>query len=93
MALPRGTRLGPYEIDTLIGAGGMGDVYRASDTRLDRAVAVKILRQDSGSPERRSRFEREARAIAALSHPHICAVHDVATAAASTLVMGLLGEA
>ena len=77
MALPRGTRLGPYEIATLIGAGGMGEVYRARDTRLDRPVAVKILHGDSGSPERRSRFEREARAIAAFTHPHICTVYDV----------------
>jgi hypothetical protein len=77
MALPRGTRLGPYEIDTLIGAGGMGEVYSARDTRLDRAVAIKVLRQDSGSPERSGRFEREARAIAALTHPHICTVYDV----------------
>ena len=66
-----------YEIGTLIGAGGMGEVYRARDTRLDRAVAIKILHEHSGSPERRSRFEREARAIAALTHPHICTVHDV----------------
>jgi Tol biopolymer transport system component len=77
MALPRGTRLGPYEIGALIGAGGMGEVYRAHDARLDRPVAVKILHGDSGSPERRGRFEREARAIAALTHPHICTVYDV----------------
>jgi serine/threonine protein kinase len=77
MALPRGTRLGPYEIGALIGAGGMGEVYRARDTRLDRAVAIKILHEGTGSSERRSRFEREARAIAALTHPHICTVYDV----------------
>jgi eukaryotic-like serine/threonine-protein kinase len=77
MPLPRGARLGPYGIGALVGAGGMGEVYRARDTRLDRAVAIKILHEGTGSPERRSRFEREASAIAALTHPHICTVYDV----------------
>src|SRR5688572_1854462 len=73
-----GTRLGPYEILGSLGAGGMGEVYRARDSRLDRTVAIKILPAAHASdPEFRSRFEREARAIAALSHPHICTVHDV----------------
>jgi serine/threonine-protein kinase len=72
MSLPSGSRLGPYEIVALIGAGGMGEVYKARDTRLDRVVAIKI-----GSPQFVSRFEREARAIAALSHPHICALYDI----------------
>ncbi len=67
-----GTRLGPYEILAPIGAGGMGEVYKARDTRLDRIVAIKV-----GSPQFVSRFEREARAIAALSHPHICALYDI----------------
>jgi eukaryotic-like serine/threonine-protein kinase len=75
--LPRGTRLGPYEIAALIGAGGMGEVYRARDTRLDRSVAIKTLHEQAGSAEQRGRFEREARAIAALNHSHICTIHDV----------------
>ena len=77
---PLGKRLGPYEIVVLIGAGGMGEVYRARDTRLDRMVAVKVLPAHSSSdPERRRRFEREARAISALQHPNICILHDVGT--------------
>ena len=78
MTLSAGSRLGPYEILSPIGAGGMGEVYRARDTRLDRTVAVKVLSADlSASPESRQRFEREARTISQLSHPHICALHDV----------------
>ena len=75
MSLLPGTRLGPYEIVSSLGAGGMGEVYKATDTRLGRTVAVKIL--PSTDPERRRRFAREAKAIAALSHPHICVLHDV----------------
>lgn len=78
MPLAAGTRLGPYEIGAPIGAGGMGEVYRARDTRLGRQVAVKVLLDglatDTAS---RTRFEREARAISVLSHPHICALHDL----------------
>jgi len=78
MTLAAGSRLGPYEIVAPIGAGGMGEVYRAKDTRLDREVAVKVLPEHlSGSEELRSRFEREARAISSLSHPNICTLHDV----------------
>ena len=78
MTLPAGTRLGPYEILSPIGAGGMGEVYRAKDTRLDRTVAVKVLPSDlADSPGARQRFEREARAISGLNHPHICVLHDV----------------
>jgi serine/threonine protein kinase/Tol biopolymer transport system component len=78
MPISPGTRLGPYEILAPIGAGGMGEVYRARDTRLDRTVAVKILpARFAEDAEMRKRFEREARAISALSHPHICALHDV----------------
>lgn len=78
MALPLGTRLGPYEIISAIGAGGMGEVYRARDTRLDRTVAVKVLPFHlSESAEAKQRFEREARAISSLSHPNICHLYDV----------------
>lgn len=78
MPLASGTKLGPYEIQSPLGAGGMGEVYRARDTRLERTVAIKILPAHlSDKPESRQRFEREARAISALSHPHICALYDV----------------
>ncbi len=78
MALSSGTTLGPYEILSLLGAGGMGEVYRARDTRLDRTVAVKTLPDHlSGSSEARQRFDCEARAISSLSHPHICHLYDV----------------
>jgi hypothetical protein len=76
--LEAGGMLGPYRIEALIGAGGMGEVYRARDTRLDRTVALKVLPLElTGDAERRGRFEREARAIARLSHPHICTLYDV----------------
>jgi len=78
VGLPSGTRLGPYEILALLGAGGMGEVYRARDTRLDRTVAIKVVSSHhSSDPVRRQRFERESRAISALQHPNICTVHDV----------------
>jgi serine/threonine protein kinase len=78
MALSAGTRLGPYEILAPLGAGGMGEVYRARDTRLDRTVAVKVLPSElSASPTLRQRLEREAKAISQLSHPHICTLFDV----------------
>src|SRR6266487_1670444 len=78
MSLASGTRLGPYEILSPVGAGGMGEVYKARDTRLDRTVAIKVLPQHlSSSPEVRQRFEREAKTISQLSHPHICALYDV----------------
>src|SRR5688500_7278056 len=77
-ALRVGARLGSYEILAPLGAGGMGDVYRARDTRLGRTVAIKLLNAElSGDPVSRQRFEREARSLAALTHPHICTVHDV----------------
>jgi len=72
MPLATGTRLGPYEILSQIGAGGMGEVYKARDTRLDRTVAVKVSKEQFSE-----RFQRQARAIAQLNHPHICQLHDV----------------
>jgi Tol biopolymer transport system component len=78
MSLQSGAKLGPYEIVAPLGAGGMGEVYRARDTRLDRTVAIKVLPQHlADTPEARQRFEREARAVSALNHPHICTLHDV----------------
>ena len=78
MTLAAGTKLGPYEIVAPLGAGGMGEVYRAKDTRLERSVAIKVLPQHlSSSPEVRQRFEREAKTISQLSHSHICALYDV----------------
>jgi serine/threonine protein kinase len=78
MALLPSQRLGPYEILSAIGAGGMGEVYRARDTRLDRIVAIKIVPDHlADRTELRERFEREARTIASLNHPHICTLHDI----------------
>ena len=78
MAITSGTKLGPYEIQSPLGAGGMGEVYRALDTRLDRTVAIKVLASHlSSSPELKQRMEREARAISSLNHPHICHLYDI----------------
>ncbi len=78
MALEAGKKLGPYEILAPIGAGGMGEVYKARDTRLDRTVAIKVLPSHVASnPEVRQRFEREARAVSSLNHPHICTLYDI----------------
>ena len=78
MGLAEGSRLGPYEILSRIGAGGMGEVYRARDTRLDRTIAIKVLNSELvASPDLKMRFEREARAISQLNHPNICTLHDV----------------
>jgi eukaryotic-like serine/threonine-protein kinase len=78
MALTSGTKLGPYEIQSPLGAGGMGEVYRARDTRLERSVAIKILPAHfSTDPVRKQRFEREAKTISSLNHPHICVLHDI----------------
>ena len=78
MPLAAGAKLGPYEILTPLGTGGMGEVYRARDTRLERSVAIKILpAQFSSDPVRKQRFEREAKTISHLNHPHICVLHDI----------------
>src|SRR5579863_10722907 len=78
MTLASGTKLGPYEIQSPLGAGGMGEVYRARDTRLERSVAIKVLPDHlSQNPEAKERFDREARAISCLSHPNICHLYDV----------------
>jgi serine/threonine protein kinase/Tol biopolymer transport system component len=92
VAISPRTKLGPYEIVGPIGAGGMGEVYKARDARLDRTVALKVLPEDLASdPDRRTRFEREARAIAALDHPNICSIYDVGESqGAHFLVMPLL---
>src|SRR5271169_1961752 len=80
MTLSFGTKLGPYEIQSPLGAGGMGEVYRARDTRLGRDVAIKVLPQAlANDPDRLRRFEQEARTIAALSHPNILGIHDIGT--------------
>src|SRR6266436_4441737 len=78
MALSAGTKLGPYEIVSALGAGGMGEVYKARDTRLNRTVAIKVLPAElSGNSDLRQRFEREARAISSLNHPNICTLYDI----------------
>ena len=91
MALPAGTKLGPYEIQSPLGAGGMGEVYRALDMRLERTVAVKILPSHlSKDPEAQQRFEREARVISSLNHPNICTLYDVGQDDTVFLVMEYL---
>jgi len=92
MNIAAGTRLGPYEIVSHVGAGGMGEVWRARDTRLDRSVAIKVLPQEfAGNAQLKLRFEREAKAISQLNHPHICTLHDVGEEqGTSFLVMELL---
>ena len=78
MALTAGTRLGPYEITAQIGVGGMGEVYRARDTKLDRDVAIKVLPASlAGDPERIARFQREAKTLASLNHPNIAQIHGL----------------
>src|SRR3954451_4129660 len=88
MSVKSGTRLGPYEIVSPLGAGGMGEVWKARDTRLDRSVAIKVLPAEfSNDAQLKLRFEREARTISQLSHPNICTVYDVGE---GYLVMELL---
>src|ERR1700680_3840068 len=80
MALISGTKLGPYEIQSPLGVGGMGEVYRAKDPRLDRIVAIKVLPSHlSSDPELKQRMEREAKAISSLQHANICTLHDIGT--------------
>ena len=92
MALTAGTKLGPYEIQSPLGAGGMGEVYRARDTRLGRDVAIKVLPSHlSSDPDLKARFEREAKAISAFGHPHICHLYDIGSQDGTDyLVMELL---
>jgi serine/threonine protein kinase len=88
MALTSGTKLGPYEIQSPLGAGGMGEVYRAKDTRLDRTVAIKVLASHlSSSPELKQRMEREARTISSLNHPNICTLHDIGSQDGTTYLV------
>jgi serine/threonine protein kinase len=76
MSVAPGTRIGPYDVISMLGAGGMGEVYRARDSRLDRSVAIKILPESfRKDPERLARFEREARTLASLNHPNIAVIH------------------
>ena len=95
MALAAGTRFGPYEVVEPIGAGGMGEVYKGRDTRLDRTIAIKILPElHAAEPQFRERFEREARALSQLTRPHICTLHDVGEHGGTPfLVMEFLGSA
>ena len=91
MPLTSGTKLGPYEILAPIGAGGMGEVYRARDTRLGREVALKILPSSfTSDADRLRRFEQEARAVAALNHPNILAIHDIGEEGGSPFIVSEL---
>src|SRR4029450_8045465 len=93
MALQPGARLGPYEVLSLVGAGGMGEVYRARDPRLDRDVAIQVLPAAfSADRDRLHRFEQEARAAAALNHPNILTVHEIGTHEGAPFVVSELLE-
>ncbi len=92
MALSPGTTLGPYEILSPIGAGGMGEVYKARDTRLDRTVAIKVLPEHVASdPDLKQRFEREAKTISSLNHPHICTLYDIGHRETGRFLQSLTG--
>ena len=86
MPLTAGTRLGPYVLESLLGAGGMGEVYRAHDSRLNRTVAIKVLAPEIATPDRVERFEQEARAASALNHPNILTVYDIGEADGTTYI-------
>src|SRR5579863_9100935 len=91
MGLASGTKLGPYEIIDLLGAGGMGEVFRARDPRLGREVAIKVLPASfAADTERLRRFEQEARAVAALNHPNILAIHDIGTSEGAPYIVSEL---
>src|SRR6266496_3790179 len=93
MTLPAGAKLGPYEILAPLGAGGMGEVYRAKDSRLGRDVAIKVLPASfSQDPDRLRRFEQEARAAGILNHPNILAIHDIGTHEGAPYVVAELLE-
>lgn len=93
MSLKEGTRVGPYEIGPLLGAGGMGEVYRARDTRLDRDAALKILPDSfADDADRLARFEREAKTLAALNHPHIAAIYGLEDGPADAAAGGAPGS-
>jgi len=86
MALAPGAKLGPYKIQSLLGSGGMGEVYRAHDTRLGRDVAVKVVPTHlSSNPDLKQRMEREAKAISSLNHPNICTLHDIGSQESSEI--------
>ena len=92
MALETGSRLGPYEVVGLLGSGGMGEVYRARDPRLERDVAIKVLPEQVADPKQLRRFEQEARAAGALNHPSVLAVYDVGTQDGAPYVVSELLE-
>ena len=92
MPLAANSKLGPYDIKSMLGVGGMGEVYRARDCRLNRDVAIKVLREEGVSAELRNRFEREARAVAALNHPNIIAVYDFGLEAGQQYIVSELLE-
>src|SRR5271154_181574 len=93
MTLTSGSKLGPYEIESSLGAGGMGEVYRARDTRLGREVALKILPESfAHDADRLRRFEQEARAVAALNHPNILAIHDIGEQGGAPFIVSELLE-
>jgi eukaryotic-like serine/threonine-protein kinase len=92
MALASGTKLGPYEVESPLGAGGMGEVYRARDPRLGRDVAIKVLpRSFAADADRLQRFEHEAHAVAALNHPNILAIYDIGKANGAPYVVSDVG--
>jgi serine/threonine protein kinase len=92
MPLAANSKLGPYDIKAMMGVGGMGEVYRGHDSRLNRDVAIKVLREEGASADLRIRFEREARAVAALNHPNIIAVYDFGIEAGQQYIVSELLE-